>query len=87
VISLVPSGTLSCAIVTASWWSIAENSVTLSFSSVHAPRITFPSTAISHSSFPLFLACAKSHAQVIMSSSAASILVSTLRIVDLLGCL
>src|SRR6266496_1146600 len=40
VISLVPSGTLTCAIVMASRWSIAENSVTLSFSSVHAPRST-----------------------------------------------
>ena len=56
--------------------------MTLLFSSVQAPRITFPSSAISHSSFPLFLACAKSHAPVIMSSSAASILVSTFRMVD-----
>ena len=84
MISLVPSGTLTCAIVMASRWSIAENSVTLS-PSVHAPRMTFPSSAISHSPFPSFLACAESHAPVSRSSSAASILVSTLRIVDLLG--
>ena len=47
VISLVPSGTLTCAIVTASRCSIAENNVTLSFSPVQAPRITLPSSAIS----------------------------------------
>src|SRR5258707_9899094 len=34
----------------------AENNVTLPFSSVHAPRITFPSTAMTHSPFPSFLA-------------------------------
>jgi hypothetical protein len=49
--------------------------------------MTFPSTAISHSAFPFFLACAKIHAPVMRSSSAASILVSTFLIVDLLGCL
>src|SRR6266850_2102396 len=85
VISLVPSGTLTCAIVTASRWSIAEKSVTLSFSSVHAPRNTFPSSAMTHSPSPSFRACAESHFPVILSSSAASILVSTFRIVDSLG--
>lgn len=74
-----------CAIVTASRCSIAENSVTLSFSSVHAPRITLPSSAISHSPSTSFLACAKSHAQVIRSSPAASIPVSTFLIVCMLG--
>ena len=86
VISLVPSGTLTCATVTASSWSIAENKVTLSFSSVHAPRSTFPSSAITQS--PLsssLLARAKIHAQVIASSLSASILVSTYRIADFPG--
>jgi hypothetical protein len=82
---LVPSGILTCAIVTASSWSIAENIVTLSFSSVHAPRITFPSSAIIHSPSASFLACAASHAPVTRSSLAASILVSTFQIADLPG--
>ena len=43
------------------------------------------SSAISHSAFPRFRARAKSHAPVIRSSSAASILVSTFRMVDSLG--
>ena len=84
VVSLVPSGTLTCATVMASSWSMAEKSVTLPFSSVHAPRITLPSMAITHlippSSSLYFLACARSHFPVILSSSAASILVSTVQI-------
>jgi hypothetical protein len=72
--------------VTASSWSIAENKVTLSFSSVHASRSTFPSIAITHSPLSSSLsACVEIHAQVIASKTAASILISTYRIADLLG--
>src|SRR5712691_3661802 len=85
VISLVPSGTLTCATVTAGSWIIAENRVTLSFASVQAPRKTFPSTAISQSFFALSLtAWANIQEQVIASSAAASMFTSTLRIV--VGC-
>ena len=85
VISLVPSEALTCAMATASSCSSADNIVTWPFSSVHAPRITFPLLARIHSPFSSFLARAAIRVPVIRSRPAASIMVSTFRMTNMLG--
>jgi hypothetical protein len=82
-VGLKSSGTLTWAIMMASRWVIAENKVTLPFSSVHAPRSTLPSSAIFHPPPELsFLECAKSHAPVFLSISSSSIPAGAFRITD-----
>lgn len=85
VVSFVPSGTLSWAIVIPSSCIMAENKVTCSFSSVQEPRRTFPSTAISHPPFRPSGDCAASQLPVISSMRSPLIPERTLQIVPLLG--
>jgi hypothetical protein len=63
----------------------AENRVTLSFSAVHAPRITLPSRAISHSSPLPFLEFSNSRFPTIRSISSPSIPAITRLMTVLLG--